>query len=119
MIITLFGSNALLLQSAYSKLRTDFVAKHGDLSVERYNAGETAFARLQEAAQAMPFLVDKRLVVIDAPASNKDLAEHITELLAGVQDTTDLVFTESKFDKRSVLYKTLKKTDRFSGVRRA
>ncbi len=113
MIITLSGGNALLLQSALATLRSDFVSKHGDLSVERYDAGDAAYARLNEAAQAMPFLVDKRLVIIDSPTANKDLAEHISELLAGVQDTTDLVFIEPKFDKRSVLYKTLKKQTDF------
>lgn len=113
MITTLSGGNALLLQAAYIKQRTDFVNIYGDLSLERYDAGDTPYPRLREAVQAMPFLVDKRLVVIDSPTSNKELAEHIAEFLDGVQDSTDVIFIESKFDKRSVLYKTLHKKTEF------
>lgn len=112
MIVTLSGPNSLLLQAAFAKLRNDFVGKYGDLSLERYDASNTPYTRIQEAVQAMPFLVDKRLVVIDSLTANKELAEHISDLLAGVQDTTDLIFIEPKFDKRSVLYKALhKQTD--------
>lgn len=113
MITTLTGSNALGIHNAFQQIRSAFVAAHGDLSLERYDAGDITLVRLNEATQAMPFLVDKRMVIIDSPSSNKELAENIKQLLKGIPETTDLVFIEPKFDKRSLLYKTLQKQTDF------
>jgi DNA polymerase-3 subunit delta len=113
MIITLSGPNALLLQDRLKQLTQDFVQAHGDLALERLDATETPFARLQEAVQALPFLAQKRLVIIDSPSASKELNEHIDQLIDSVQDSTELILVETKFDKRSVLYKTLQKQSQF------
>lgn len=113
MIRTITGANGFLVQAAVNQVVQDFVSKHGDMGLERLNAGEVSLARIRESAQALPFLVDSRLVVIDSPSQNKDLGEGIDDVLASVNDQTDILFVETKFDKRSVLYKTLKKQTDF------
>ncbi len=109
MITSLTGSNSYLLKTKLNELINSFVGEHSDLGVEKLNAEEKTYQQLIEAVQAMPFLVTKKLVVIDHPSANKELSEKIKELLAAVYDETDVIFVESKFDKRSILYKTLKK----------
>lgn len=79
------------------------------MGIERVNGAEVSTARIAEAAGALPFLVERRLVIVDAPGSSKDLGESIDAILGSVQEQTDVIFVEPKFDKRSVLYKTLKK----------
>lgn len=113
MIITLSGANGFRLQQELRKLVQNFTKEHGDFGLERLSAGEVEYPRLLESVQAMPFLTPRQLVVISNPASNKDLAEKITDLLAGVNDQTDVIFVEPKFDKRSSLYKTFKKETDF------
>lgn len=114
MIYTLTGANSFLLKTQVRQLITDFVKQYGDFGLERLNAEEADYAKLLESVQAMPFLAAKRMVVIDAPASNKELVEKIEILLDTVNDQTDIVFVEPKFDKRSSLYKLLKKKTDFS-----
>lgn len=113
MIITFSGENGLLLQAALQQHIQDFNKQYGDLAIERFDAADVPFSQLSEAVQALPFLAIKRLVVVDSPSANKDLAQNIETLLAAVPDSTDLYFVEPKFDKRSSLYKTLKKKSDF------
>ena len=109
MIVTLSGANAFRVQLELNKLIANFVGKYGDMGIERVNGAEVSTARIAEAAGALPFLVERRLVIVDAPGSSKDLGESIDAILGSVQEQTDVIFVEPKFDKRSVLYKTLKK----------
>lgn len=113
MIRTLSGSNALTLQQELQRCLAEFTAQHGDLAVERFDASQTDVIVLQDALTALPFLANRRLVVIDSPSASSALGERITELLDGVPETTDVIFVEPKFDKRSVIYKTLKKRTDF------
>lgn len=113
MIVTLTGENSLLLQEALKSLTNTFLTEHGDLGLERIDASNATVARISEAVQVLPFLADKRMVIVESTAANKDLAADIEKLLDSVPETTDLIFTETKFDKRSVLYKTLKKRTDF------
>ena len=113
MIYTLTGTNSYLLTSASQKFIMDFITKSGDFGLEKLNADEISFARILESVQAMPFLSDSRLVVIYSPSGNKELNEKIDKVLELVNDQTDVLFVEPKFDKRSSLYKTLKKRTEF------
>ncbi len=113
MIRTLSGINALTLQQELQRSISDFTAQHSDLAVERFDASNTEVSVLQDALTALPFLASRRLVVIDSPSSNAALSEQIVQLLEGVPETTDVLFVEPKFDKRSIIYKTLKKLTDF------
>ncbi len=114
MILTLTGTNSFLLRDELRKRTAAFVQAYGDFGLERLSAEETEYPRLLESVQAMPFLAEKRMVIIDAPAANKQLAEHIEQFLDAVNEQTDLLLVEPKFDKRSSMYKTLKKQTDFT-----
>ena len=113
MITTLSGANTYLLNQELKKRVQSFTAEYGDFGLERLSAGEVPYVRLLESVQSMPFLTPKQLVIISEPTGNKDLAEKISDLLAGTNEQTDVIFIETKFDKRSSLYKTLKKETEF------
>lgn len=109
MIRTLTGANGFLMRQELRSLTAEFIKQYGEFGYERVSAEDHDYNALLDRVQTLPFLAEKRLVVIDNPASNKQLAEKITDFLASVNDQTDVVFVEVKFDKRSVIYKTLKK----------
>lgn len=107
--MTITGDNEFARRQALSRLVSEFTVAEGDLALERLDGEEADFARLMEAVVSVPFLANKKMVILAAPSKNKEVNERITELLEAVPDTTDLVFYEPKFDKRSGLYKALKK----------
>lgn len=109
MIRTLTGANGFLVQQELKGLVAAFIRQYGEFGYERVSAEDHDYNSLLDRVQTLPFLAEKRLVVIDSPASNKQLSEKITDFLGSVNDQTDLVFVEAKFDKRSVIYKALKK----------
>jgi DNA polymerase-3 subunit delta len=110
---TLTGENDFARSQALKRRVAEFVAEHGDLALERLDGEETDFVRMGEALTSLPFLASKKMVIIQRPSANKEFAEAAEKLLADLPETTDLILVEPKFDKRSSLYKFLKKQTDF------
>lgn len=108
MITTLTGPNHFLLQQELNNLVKSFVDQYGDLGLERLDGEETSSERLNEAAHSLPFLADKKLVIIKNPGSQKDFAEKIENTIKTVPESIDLVLVDPKIDKRSSYFKVLK-----------
>lgn len=113
MITTLAGENDVLRQEALRQITADFLAEYGDMGLERLDGEEADYARMHEAAQSLPFLASKKLVVLRAPSSNKDFVEQFEQFQADVAETNDVVLVEPKLDKRLSYYKQLKKDTEF------
>lgn len=95
------------------KLVTDFVAAHTDMAVERFDGDESAAAQMRGSLNSLPFLTERKLVILYEPGKQKAFAEHIDDVLKETADTTDLIIIEPKLDKRLSYYKTLKKATDF------
>jgi DNA polymerase-3 subunit delta len=74
---------------------------------------EASYDRMHEAAQSLPFLVSKKLVILRAPGANKDFVEHFEQFVGDIAETNDVVLVEPKLDKRLGYYKQLKKQTEF------
>lgn len=109
MITILSGTNNYLLRAKLRTLIGAFKAVHDDMSLEQLAADEASFERIQEALQSLPFLSDKKMVVLHEPSANKLFVEKATVLLQDLPESTELIVVEPKLDKRSVYYKMLKK----------
>lgn len=95
------------------QLETEFINAHGDFGIEKIDASEVEFGRLIEMVSSLPFLAARRMLIIHDLSANKSAGDKINELLDAVADSTDLIIVERKFDKRSGLYKALKKHSDF------
>jgi DNA polymerase-3 subunit delta len=110
--ITLTGENDFARSGELAKRVSAFVKSEGELALERVDGEDTDYLRMHEALTSLPFLANKKMVVIYNPGKSKDFAEHAEELIRELPETTDLILYEPKFDKRSSVYKLLKsKTD--------
>lgn len=108
------GPNAYDLQQALRTIKRDFIAQYGDFATETIDASNVEVGSLLDTVSALPFLSPKRLVIIENIASNKPAAEKIHDILAAASEQTDIYIVEPKLDKRSLLYKTLKKETDFN-----
>jgi DNA polymerase-3 subunit delta len=113
MVITITGENDFARSQELKKLVADFVSAEGDLALEQIDAEDTEFVRIQEAVTSLPFLANIKMVVLRSPSKSKEFADKAEELLDGLPETTELVLYEPKCDKRSSLYKLLKKLTDF------
>jgi len=112
-ITTLTGENDVLRQEALRQTIDAFVAEHGDMGLERLDGEESSYDRMREAAQSLPFLAARKLVVLRSPGANKEFTEKFEDFLGGVAETNDIVLVEPKLDKRLSYYKQLKKQTDF------
>lgn len=113
MIATLTGNNALAIKRRLDELTGGFVAKYGDLALERLDAGEVEPQAIIDAVQSMPFLAERKMVVLRDLSANKATAEKIEQIISSTSDSVDLIICEPLTDKRTVFYKTLKKETEF------
>ncbi len=112
MITTLTGENSFAWAKILREQVDKFVAEFGDLALQRIDGEEAEFASISEALSSLPFLSNKKLVVLRSPSKNKDFQERVEQVLADVGETTDVIIIEPKLDKRLSYYKFLKsKTD--------
>lgn len=113
MITTLTGENDVLRQEALRHITADFLREHDDMGLERLDGEEASYDRMHEAAQSLPFLATKKLVILRAPSANKDFVEHFEQFVGDIAETNDVVLVEPKLDKRLGYYKQLKKRTDF------
>lgn len=113
MVTTITGTNTFLVRARLDERVADFVNTYGDLGLERIDADEASYERITEALQSLPFLAEKKLVVIKNPGAQKQLSERFVDLLPTIPDSTDVILVELKPDKRTSFYKMLKKDTDF------
>ena len=113
MITTLTGENDFLRLFHLRQIIDEFVAEFTDMAVERLDGEETSYDRMHEAAQSLPFLVPRKLVVLRSPGANKEFIEKFDAFLDDIAETNDIVIIEPKLDKRLTYFKSLKKNTDF------
>lgn len=113
MIYTLSGSNSFGLLLRLRDAKTSFIAQYGDFALEQVDGDEASYERMMEAMQSLPFLAEKKLVILRSPSGQKAFTEQIETALADVPNETDIYIVEPKLDKRTAYYKYLKKHTAF------
>ena len=109
-VYLLFGEEAFLKKSYKSRLREALT----DGDTMNYNYFEGKGMNVNEIiglADTMPFFSEKRLILMEDSGFFKGGAgaDELTEYMGGIPESTCLVFVESEVDKRSRLYKAVKK----------
>jgi DNA polymerase-3 subunit delta len=113
MITTIIGTNSYARQQTVAALVSDFIKKHGDIGYEHIDGDNIVLDQLQSSLQSMPFLSDRKLVVLQNPSANKEFVSKIDQLLSAMPDSTDVVIVESIIDKRLHYYAALKEQTKF------
>ncbi|ABU59246.1 DNA polymerase III, delta subunit [Roseiflexus castenholzii DSM 13941] len=112
-LFLVYGPDEYGRSEALAALKARVPAEVADLNITTLDGRRTTLSDIVAACEAMPFLADRRLVIVD------DLLKHqkagkdrddVRAYLEHVPDACDLVFVESdEFDKRSSLFTFLKK----------
>lgn len=113
MIITLAGNNSFLLRQRLDELTSEFVKKYGDLALEKFDGEEDEVRTITEGLESLPFLAQKKLVVVRNGGFNKEFAEQIEQIISSIGESTDVVFYEPQIDKRTAYFKALKTKTQF------
>jgi DNA polymerase-3 subunit delta len=90
------------------ELETKFIKEQGDLALERLDGSEADAQAIIEATQSLPFLAERKMVIVRELSANKDAAEAIEQIISSSEKTTELVIYEPVLDGRTSYFKVLK-----------
>ncbi len=108
MITTIVGTNSYSIKKFLQDFKKSFIDDFGDMAVEQIDCEDVEYTKILDAVQSLPFLVPSKLVILLSPSSNKKFTEVFADIADSVPDNVKVFIVESKLDKRSVFYKTLK-----------
>lgn len=111
MIYLFFGEDKYRLKKRVGEVLDAHRGNAGDINISVMD-DKHDFVRIKNEAEALPFLSDKRLLVIKNVMKSKDktLTDSLTKWLTNVPESTDIIFTEDEApDQRTSFYKTIVK----------
>jgi DNA polymerase-3 subunit delta len=110
MIFCFYGPNTFASRRKLQQMVQTYVKKTGsDFGLQRLYGEQLALKDLVSALEAVPFLANSRLVIIEYLSKNKQLSAKIDQILQHVPDSTVAVIYEGELDQRTNFYKTVSK----------
>lgn len=103
MITWLIGENSFEVKEALRGIEDAFSG-----TPEYYDGDTLTLAQLPDLLMGLSLFAENRLVVVRDITANTSLWEKLSEWLPRVNDTIHVVFIDTKPDKRTSAYKTLK-----------
>lgn len=108
-IYLLYGEEAYLRKQYKERLKKALSPDDDSMNYSYFEGKDISAGEIIDLAETMPFLSDKRTILIENSPFFKSEGEKIAEYLNTVCDTTYFVFVEETVDKRSKLYKSIAK----------
>lgn len=107
-IYLLYGEENYLKKQYKDKL-TQAMIPEGDTMNSAYYEGKGINVReLIDLAETMPFLGERRLIVVENSGFFKNASPELAEYVKDIPETTNFIFVESELDKRGKLFKAVK-----------
>ena len=104
----LFGEEAFLKKSYKNRLKEAITG--GDAMNYNYFEGKGLDVNeIMGLAETMPFFAERRLILVEDSGFFKNSPEELAAWIPHIPETCCLIFVESEVDKRSKLYKAVKK----------
>jgi len=107
MVTLLTGDNEFAIAHEQKQIIDHYLAEYDAYGLEKLDAEELDLSRLRDAVMQMPFLVNKKLVILYKPFVSKLVVELFSELSDDIPVEIDVLLVDAKADKRTKLYKQL------------
>ncbi len=110
----LFGEEAYLRKQYRDRLKTALCDDPGSMNVSCFEGKDTSVKEVIELAETLPFFAERRVIVAENTGWLAKGGEELADYLSLLPDTTFLILVEEQVDKRTRLYKEMKKRGRVS-----
>lgn len=107
-VYLLYGEEAFLVKSYKNRLR-EAVLGEDTMNSHHFEGKGLNLFEIISLADTMPFFAEKRLILIEDSGLFKSGGEELAEYLPSLPETTCMIFAETEVDKRSRLFKGVKK----------
>lgn len=111
-VYLLCGEEAYL-RNQYKKRLRDALVMDGDTMNYSYYEGKDINPRaVIDMAETLPFFADRRVLMVENSGFFKNKCDELADYMAAIPESTCFIFVETEIDKRSRLYKEVKKYGR-------
>ncbi len=108
-VYLLTGDEAYLIRQIRHALVDALVAEDDTMNYHPYQMDRVDLAEISELAMTFPFFSEKRVILLDSTNVIKDGREVLPDLFEKMPETTCMIIIEEKVDKRSAIYKWIRK----------
>ena len=111
-VYLLYGEEKYLLQQYKDRLQKALVPESDTMNFSLFQGKKTEPKEVIELADTLPFFADRRVIFLEDTGFFKNQCQDLPEYLAELPDYLCMVFVEDQVDKRSRMYKGVKKYGR-------
>ncbi len=108
-VYLLYGEEDYLRRQYAGRLRDALAAPGDDVNMTRFSGRDIDPGEVIDLAETMPFFAEHRVIFLDDTGMFKKGGEALADYVETIPETTYLIFTETEVDRRSRLYKQVKK----------
>jgi DNA polymerase-3 subunit delta len=105
----LYGEEAYLRLQNRDKLVKALVGDSASMNFTKYEGDKCNPAEIIDMAETMPFLSDKRVILVENSGFFKSGCPELASYLKSPAETTHFIFVETEVDKRKDIYKAASK----------
>lgn len=108
-IYLIYGDEAYLRNQNRDKLVKALGGDNASMNFTRYEGDNINPGEVIDMAETMPFLSDKRVILVENSGLFKDGCPELAEYLKAPSETTFFIFAEKEVDKRKDMFKAVSK----------
>lgn len=108
-IYLLYGEERYLVRQYRDRLIKALLGDGNEMNLNRYEGKGVVVPEVIGMAETMPFFSDRRVIVMENTELCKSGGDKLSEYLKKPAESSSFVLVEQEVDKRSSLYKTVKK----------
>lgn len=106
-VYLLYGEEDYLRKQYRDKLKKALVGDDDSMNYHYFEGKDVSVGEVIDLAETMPFLAERRVIIIENSGLCKSGGEQLAEYLKEPADTAFFVLTEREADKRSKLFKAV------------
>lgn len=107
-----FGEEDYLKQQYKRKMKQALVPEEDTMNYACFEGKKTEPREVIDLAETMPFFADRRVIVLEDTGFFKNQCQELPEYMAELPEYLCMLFVEKEVDKRSRMYKAVKKYGR-------
>lgn len=107
-VYLLYGEESFLKRSYKNRIR-EAILGEDTMNYHYFEGKGQTLSEIISLADTMPFFAEKRLILIEGSGLFKGGADELADYLPSLPETTCMLFVEDEVDKRSRMFKAVKK----------
>ena len=108
-VYLLYGEESYLKKQYKQKLKNALCESDDLMNVAYYEGKKLNTKEIINLAQTLPFFAERSIIVIENSEFFKKACEDLANYMKNIAETTYFIFVEEEIDKRSKMYKEVKK----------